>query len=72
LELSFNAGIFPSNTVGEPGIHGADVTGIQGIGVKTPDAADVADATVGLASELHIPNGKMFSIGILSIIFAIG
>ncbi len=43
-----NAGIFPTKTVAEPGVHGAGVTGTQGIGVNTPLAAAVADATVGL------------------------
>ncbi len=28
-------------TVGEPGAHGADAAGIQGIGVNTPSAAAV-------------------------------
>ncbi len=45
-----SAGIFPIKTVGEPGTQGAGVTGTQGIGVKTPLAAAVADATVGLAT----------------------
>ncbi len=38
-------------TVGEPGIHGAVVFGMHGMGVSTPLAADVADATVGLAKD---------------------
>ena len=44
--------------------------GIQGVGVKTPLAAAVADAVVGLANEEHAPNGGTFPIGILSLIFA--
>jgi hypothetical protein len=32
-------------TVGEPGAQGVVVTGIQGMGVKTPIAAEVAAAT---------------------------
>jgi hypothetical protein len=59
-------------TVAEPGAHGAVVTGMQGMGVNTPIAADVADATIGFASELHIPNGMIFAIGILSMMLAIG
>jgi hypothetical protein len=59
-------------TVAEPGAHGAVVTGIQGMGVNTPIAADVADATIGLASDWHIPNGMIFAIGILSMMLAIG
>ena len=45
---------------------------MHGIGVSTPSAAAVAAATVGLAMLLHIPNGIMFTNGLLSIIFAIG
>jgi hypothetical protein len=59
-------------TVEEPGAHGAVVTGMQGMGVNTPDAADVADATIGFASDWHIPNGMIFAIGILSMMLAIG
>lgn len=64
--------MFATNTVGEPGTHGADVTGTQGIGVSAPKAAAVAAATVGLAIELHIPNGRILTSGLLSIILAIG
>jgi hypothetical protein len=60
------------STVGDPGTHGAAVTGMHGIGVNTPIAAAVAAATVGLAGDWHIPKGKMFSIGLLSMILAIG
>lgn len=48
------------------------ITGIQGIGVNTPNAAAVAEATIGFAIELHMLNGRIFFIGILSIIVAIG
>lgn len=72
FDETFKAGIFATRTVGEPGAHGAAVTGIHGIGVSAPKAAAVAAATIGLAMELHIPNGKMLTIGLLSIIFAIG
>ena len=41
------------------------------MGVSTPIAADVADATVGLANDWHIPNGAMFTIGLLSMILPI-
>lgn len=47
----FNAGVFPIITVGDPGAHGAGSTGMQGIGVRTPKAAAVAEATVGLAKD---------------------
>jgi hypothetical protein len=59
-------------TVGLPGAHGAEMAGTHGHGVRTPAAADVADATVGLASDVHIPKGMMFVIGLLSIMFASG
>jgi hypothetical protein len=72
FELLLSAGILPTNTVGEPGTHGAAVTGMQGIGISAPNAAAVADATVGLDIEMHIPKGKMFTIGLLSIMLAIG
>lgn len=72
FEESFSAGILPTSTVGDPGTHGAAMTGIQGIGVSTPIAAAVAAATVGLARELHMQKGCMFTMGLLSMIFAIG
>jgi hypothetical protein len=71
-ELSVSAGCPPICTVKEPGDQGAAVLGIQGIGVSTPKAAAVAAATVGLERELHIPNGKIFTRGLLFIMFAIG
>jgi hypothetical protein len=72
LLVLFKVGIFASKTVGAPGTQGASVLGIQGIGVKTPNAAAVAAATIGFAGELHTPKGKIFTIGLLSIIFASG
>ncbi len=48
------------------------VTGVQGIGVSTPSAAAVAAATAGFAGDLHMTNGRMFTNGMLSIIFAAG
>ena len=62
----------PNITVGEPGVHGAGMTGTQGMGVSTPKAAVVAEATVGFAREVHMTNGRMLTIGTLSIIFAAG
>lgn len=64
LELLFSAGRFPIKTVGEPGIHGAEVTGTQGIGVNVPNFAAVALATAGFDIELQRANGAMFAIGI--------
>jgi len=59
-------------TVGDPGIQGAAVTGTQGIGVRTPSAAAVAEATVGLAVDMHMPKGRMLTPGTLSIMVAAG
>jgi hypothetical protein len=59
-------------TVTEPGTHGAGITGTQADGVNTPSLAAVAAATAGLLMVLHIPKGKMFFIGILSMIVAAG
>jgi hypothetical protein len=59
-------------TLGLPGTHGAIVFGTQGIGVSTPSAAAVAEATVGFASDVHIPKGGMFTMGALSMIVAAG
>ena len=72
LEVLLSPGMLRTSTVGEPGAQGAGMTGTQGIGVKTPSAADVAAATVGFASDWHIPKGGILAIGILSIIFAAG
>lgn len=72
LEVLFSAGILPTMTVGEPGAHGVVVAGMQGIGVNTPIAAAVAEATVGLAMDMHMPNGGMFIIGMWSMMLADG
>lgn len=45
-------------------------TGMQGCGVRTPMAADVAAATGGFAGETHIPNVGMLAIGIVSAMVA--
>ncbi len=68
LLVLFSAGVPSTITVLTPGDHGAGIKGVQGCGVKTPNAAAVADATAGLANELHIPNG-IFG---MSVIFAVG
>lgn len=72
LHVLFTAGLPPTSTVGEPGAQGAAITGTHGIGVSTPAAAAVAAATCGLARDLHIPNGMIFVIGMLSIMHAGG
>jgi hypothetical protein len=46
--------------------------GKHGIGVNTPIAAADAAATIGFAIDEHMPNGGMFMLGLLSIIFAAG
>jgi len=71
VEVLLSAGMPPIRQVGEPGVQGA-VTGIQGMGVRTPSAAAVAAATVGLAIDMHMPNGGMFTIGAQSMIVAAG
>src|SRR3546814_259573 len=72
LQVLSSVGRLPSSTVGAPGTHGDVVARMQGIGVSTPIAAEVAEATVGFASEVHMPNGMMFSIGTWSMIVAAG
>lgn len=64
IEESLSAGKFLTKTVGDPGTQGAMVLGTQGIGVKTPNAAAVADATTGLAKDIHVPKGKIFTKGL--------
>jgi hypothetical protein len=67
-----SAGMPPIMQPVEPGVQGAGVTGMQGIGVKTPSAAAVADATVGLAIDMHIPKGGILVMGIWSMMLAAG
>ena len=63
VELLLSAGMPPINTAGAPGDQGEAVAGIQGWGVKVPNAAAVAAATIGLAGLWHRPNGAIFIIG---------
>ena len=63
FDVSFSAGMFANRTVGDPGTHGAGVAGTHGIGVRTPIAAAVAAATIGVDGDWHIPNGITFSMG---------
>ena len=72
FELSCSAGMLPTSTVGEPGAHGAAVTGMQGMGVKAPSAAAVAAATIGFDMLLQVPKGRMLTIGLLSMMLAAG
>jgi hypothetical protein len=72
VHVLFRAGMLPIMQVAEPGVQGDVVTGMQGIGVNTPRAAAVAEATVGLAIDMHIPKGGMLVIGTKSMMFAAG
>lgn len=65
------AGALRKVTVADPGAH-ATVTGTQGVGVKTPLAADVADAVAGFVSDEHIPNVGILVTGIASLMLAAG
>jgi hypothetical protein len=60
VETLSKAGALPSITLDAPGTHGEGVTGMHGMGVSTPNAAAVADATSGLDGDMHIPNGMIF------------
>ena len=71
FEVLFKAGCPPIMTVVEPGTQGV-VTGIQGMGVNTPNAAAVAEATVGLAIEEHTPKVAMLVMGMQSAMVAAG
>jgi hypothetical protein len=64
VETAVSAGIFPTNTVGDPGTQGVTVAGMQGMGVRTPIAEAVAEATVGLEGVIHIPNGGILTMGL--------
>jgi len=47
-----------------PGAQGAEVTGTHGVGVKTPLAADVAEAVAGLDMEVHMANVGILTTGL--------
>lgn len=64
VDVAVSAGVPPIETVGEPGAQGVVVFGMHGCGVNTPCAADVADATCGLARLEHMPNGAMLTVGL--------
>lgn len=63
VAVSFSAGGVAVGTVTEPVVQGNGVTGTQGIGVSTPIALDVAEATEGFARLEHMAKGRMFTIG---------
>lgn len=60
VEPETRAGSPPIRVVGERGIQGVSA-GTHGIGVKTPKAAAVAVATVGLARLVHMPKVGMLT-----------
>ena len=60
----------PLRTVAAPGTHGVMVMGRHGCGVSTPDAAEVAAATMGLSRLMHRPNGVIMTMGWWSMIVA--
>src|SRR3954469_4577449 len=72
VETLSSAGMPPSMTVEAPGAQGATVFGMHGIGVNTPRAAAVAEATVGFDGDMHMPKVGMFIIGLLSMMLAAG
>lgn len=72
VDVLSSVGISASKTVGAPGTQGATVAGTHGIGVRTPMAAAVAEATMGFAGDMHMPNGMIFVIGMKSMILASG
>jgi len=72
MEVLLSAGKLAMSTVGAPGVHGETVFGTHGMGVSTPEAAAVAEATVGLAGQLHMPKGMIFTMGLKSMILAAG
>ena len=72
VSVLVSAGWPAISTVGSPGAHGAVMAGTQGWGVRTPSAAAVAAATIGLAGLVHIANGSMFTIGTSSTVAAAG
>lgn len=66
VQVLSSTGMFVISTFGTPGAHGAEVTGVQGTGVGTPSAAEVAAMNTGLAGEQHIGKGMMFVKGMMS------
>lgn len=71
-EELFRAGMLAISTVGEPGTHGATVTGMHAPGVRTPRAAAVCAAVTGFNKLVHTPNGMTFISGTLSMMLAAG
>ena len=72
VDVFVSAGRPITCTIGEPGCHGAGITGVHGIGVRTPSAAAVALATAGLARLVQRENGPTFTNGTMSMTVATG
>ena len=72
VEVDSSAGMPLASVVVAPGVHGAEVAGTHGAGVKTPDAALVAAITAGFVGAEHMPKVGMFTIGLLSMMLATG
>ena len=64
LESDVSAGLPPTVTVADPGVHGAAVDGVHG-------AVPLGFLVAGLVGEEHVPNGRMFVIGTWSCTVAI-
>lgn len=69
-EELFSAGLFWTKTCGLPTIHVPVGAGMHGIGVSTPSAAAVAEATVGLARLEHTPKVGTLAMGAESLMVA--
>lgn len=60
------------DTFGAAFSQGPVGTGTQGMGVSTPIAAEVAEATLGLLRLLHIPKGGILTVGAISVMTPAG
>lgn len=69
IDVLVKAGAPPRSVVGAPTIQGPAGAGMQGMGVKLPNAAAVAAATTGLDKLRHITNPGTLRPGMLSKIF---
>ncbi len=72
IDVLESVGILLKRIVGSPIIQGDVVAGIQGMGVKIPNFAAVAAATIGFEIVKHSPKGKIFKKGTWSWIFEAG
>ena len=66
------AGMPITVTLAAGGAQGAGTTGMQGIGVSTPIAADVAAETCGFDIDVHIAKGMMLVIGTIMFVVRTG